>query len=513
MLLNELIKEIDIVEVFNFNENIDIKEIHYNSKNVVKGSLFVAIKGYKVDGHKFLKDAIEKGAVAIVVNEYQPEFSIPQIQVNDSRTVLSKLSAKLEGNPSKKIKVVGVTATNGKTSTSTLLNTILEENKYKTALLGTVVNKIADSYEKAIMTTPESKDLQKMFSKMVSCNVDVCTMEVSSAAQELKRVNDVDFDIVVMNNISKEHLEQHGTFEEYFKHKQKLVTQAKKEAISILNIDDESIKTLVSKTESKVITYSMNDENATIYCNEFNIQAKEPTFTITVNPQATQIIETLIPQTVQFSIRLQGFHSIMNALSTVIVAMVLGIDNTTIQNGLSNFHGVERRFQRIYNENFEIYDDHFANEGNVIATMRSISLMKYNKLTIVLAIRGSRGKEVNQDVLDAMLSWKNELNIERLIITSYSDFDIINNEVKENEKEFVLEYLNRNNISYEYIETLKSAIEKAVDLVDDKDIVLLAGCQGMDNGAKVLQEVLLNKKIIDKNHELNSIVNMRIAGE
>lgn len=507
MLLKQLLSYIEYEDCINVDENIVIDQIDYNSKNVVKNSLFVAIKGYKTDGHRFISDAVKNGAVALIVNEFNKALNIPQIKVKNARSTLSKLSAAIENYPSNKLKVVGITATNGKTTTTMMLDSILNKNNFKTALLGTVVNKVGDEIEKSVLTTPESKELQALFHKMVRKQVDVCTMEVSSAAQELKRVQDVDFDIVIMNNISKEHMEQHGSFENYFFHKKKLVTQAKKDAVVILNKDDNLVCELATQTEAQVFTYSIVDSSATVFCEKYDIQ--NATFTLVINEK----IGNCNPQKVDFKLKTGGLHSITNAISAIIAALVLNVDVEIIKSGIFEFSGVERRFQLIYDETFKVYDDHFANEGNVSATLKSISLMKYQQLIFVWAIRGNRGSEINFDVLNTMLKWKHALNINHFIVTSYTDFDIKNNVVSDQEKQFVFEFLTQNNISFTYKDKLHDAIALAIDVTKTNDLVVLAGCQGMDNGARLLCDILKSRNIIDETHLLNKIVDSRVAGE
>lgn len=413
----------------------------------------------------------------------------------------------------KKLKVVGVTATNGKTSTTTIIDSILRYSQYTTALLGTVVNKIGNYEEKAILTTPESKDLQKLFYKMIEEDIDVCVMEVSSNALELKRVHDVDFDIVAMNNISREHLDQHGSFENYFFYKQKLITEAKKEAIAIINLDDEYASTLLTKTKAQVITFSLKNEIADIYCSDIDINKIQPTFTLHVKqPIHLRNGKTIEQGSHEFTLSIGGYHSVMNATSAICCALCIGVKMNDIINGLKQFGGVERRFQLIYQDEFKVFDDHFANEGNVNATLQSVNMMQYENFNLVYAIRGDRGVQVNLDVIETLIKWKNRLKIKNLIVTAYEDFKIPNNIVTEEEKEIVLKTLDQHEIPYTYYPHLYDAIQHTINKSKQGDIVLLAGCQGMDNGAKTLLNVLKNNSNANCD-ALEKLVEKRVAGE
>src|SRR5699024_4454311 len=213
--LSTLLESIEIIQSWN-TKDIDINRLAYHSKRVSHGDLFVCIKGYQTDGHKYIMQAIANGAVAIIVEDYQEGWDIPQFQVKDSRKALAALSDTYFNYPSKSMKMIGITATNGKTTTSFITNTILEGHKLNTGLIGTVKVKYGDYVEPAVLTTPESLDLHRYFSEMVRHNISHTTMEVSSSALELNRVGNVDFDIVTLNNISREHIDLHGSFEEYY---------------------------------------------------------------------------------------------------------------------------------------------------------------------------------------------------------------------------------------------------------------------------------------------------------
>src|SRR5690625_4170118 len=162
MLLNDLIKNINIDKVVN-SRDVKITGIAYNSRHVTEGNLFVCIKGYKTDGHKFLKDAVKKGAKAAIVLKVDHTLDIPQYVVKDSRIALAQLSAVFYDYPSKKLNVIGVTATSGKTTTTYMLNAIFEKHKLKTGLIGSVILKIGEKYSQATLTTPDSLELQQYF--------------------------------------------------------------------------------------------------------------------------------------------------------------------------------------------------------------------------------------------------------------------------------------------------------------------------------------------------------------
>jgi len=188
-----------------------ISSIAYHTDRVDPGALFVCIRGYQTDGHLFLNKAVENGAVAAIVESFQEQVSVPQYLVKDSRLALAALADSYYEHPSRQLTLTGVTATNGKTSTTYMINQIFEAHGLQTGLIGTVIVKTGSRIRAAELTTPESLDLQGYFHEMVKEKVSHAVMEVSSSGLELNRVAYVDFNTVVVNNISREHIDLHGS--------------------------------------------------------------------------------------------------------------------------------------------------------------------------------------------------------------------------------------------------------------------------------------------------------------
>jgi len=255
--LKNLLNSIQVKQTFN-EKDLNIEGISYHSQKVTNGHLFVCIRGYKTDGHQYLPKAVKNGAVAAIVEEFQENISIPQYVVENSRIALARLGSAFYNNPSSKMKMIGITATNGKTTTSFMTNAMLENEGLKTGLIGTVVIKMHDYSTPAELTTPESLDLQYYLSQMVEREVSHVTMEVSSAALEANRVENVNYDIVTLNNISREHIDSHGSFEKYFEAKSSLITDASDKSFAVLNLDCPYSASLINKTKAEVITFGVN---------------------------------------------------------------------------------------------------------------------------------------------------------------------------------------------------------------------------------------------------------------
>ena len=248
------------------NIDIDIKNISCNSKKVTQDTLFVAIKGYDVDGHDYINDAIANGATAIMLEDINKirNIILPDnvtfIVTKDSRYSLAISACNFYGNPSRKFKLIGVTGTKGKTTTTYMIKTLLEAQGKKVGLIGTIENYIGeDSLGESERTTPESLDLQRMFAQMVEQKVEYVVMEVSSQALKLNRVAGIKFDVGVFTNFSKDHIsaKEHSDMEDYFNCKLELVKLSKH---GIINNDDEKVSTIKNLLPTKNIkTFSINN--------------------------------------------------------------------------------------------------------------------------------------------------------------------------------------------------------------------------------------------------------------
>lgn len=490
MKVQELINVLKIIGVRKPIGYQEVKGIANHSMNVEKGYIYVAIKGYITDGHKYIADAYSNGAIAAVVEEFSDDSEIPQYKVSNTREALSILSDQFYHHPSKDLRIIGVTATNGKTTTTYMLNSIMEEAGYKTGLIGSVINKIGDEFIPSVLTTPESLDLQKLLYKMKQENVEKVAMEVSSSALELGRVNNVDFDIVSFNNFTREHIDQHGSFEIYWEVKSSLIKNAKSNSFAILNLDDEYSMSLIGETKAKVITYSLKQQMGNFYAKDLVLADGRAKFTVVVNNPYEAFGKRIEMKEFPIVLGVPGYHSAANAMAAISIAMTDGISSEAIQEALLYFNGVERRFQYIYENDFFIIDDHFANRANINITLKTIENMDYNKLYLVYAIRGSRGVTVNRENAEALVEWKDKLNIDEVIATKSTEVVTSKDLVTHKEESVFDEVMKKSGICVYKYERLDDAIKYALGKAEKNDIVLLAGTQGMDHGGKVALDYL-----------------------
>jgi len=491
--LKNLLNSIQVKQTFN-GKDLNIEGISYHSQKVTNGHLFVCIRGYKTDGHKYLPQAVANGAVAAIVEEFQENISIPQYVVENSRIALARLGSAFYNNPSSKMKMIGITATNGKTTTSFMTNAMLENEGLKTGLIGTVVIKMHDYSTPAELTTPESLDLQYYLSQMVDKQVSHVTMEVSSAALETNRVENVNYDIVTLNNISREHIDSHGSFEKYFEAKSSLITDASDKSFAVLNLDCPYSASLINKTKAEVITFGVNSREGHIACKNLDLTTGRGKFTLEILKPFK--VDGILYEPTEFEIQLSvpGLHSVYNSMVAIIIGLLCGVSISTIQKTLSTFSGVERRFQFIFEEDIKIIDDHFANSGNIDVTLETLKYMDYEKLHIVYAIRGERGPIVNRENAETIVKWASKLELSEITATKSISHVTTKDRVTDEELQAFQDVMDEANIKVNLYDELPDSISHAISNAETGDLILLAGCQGMDFGADIaLKQIAVRK--------------------
>ena len=313
--------------------NTEIAGIAYDSREVKEGYIFVAISGFETDGHQYIADAVNNGAQAVIVEKEVDELEIPVIEVEDSRKALAQVSAKFYDYPAQKLTVVGVTGTNGKTTTTYLIEGILNNLGLETGLVGTIKNKVGHKEQSASRTTPESLDLQRMFAEMLADGVTHVVMEASSHALALDRVLAIDFDRKVFTNLSRDHLDFHENFEQYLAAKLKLFTSNDKP--SIINVDDARADKICNEIEGEAITYAIEEE-ADYRADNISVTAKGVQYDLLTRESSLEI-----------DLNLTGRFNVYNSLAAISTVASLDFSLAEIKTGLEKISGVPGRFELI----------------------------------------------------------------------------------------------------------------------------------------------------------------------
>jgi len=461
MKLSELITNLD-AKVIIGDLNLNIKGIYYDSRGIKRDFLFICIKGFTSDGHDFIDEAINRGAVALIVEkEISPRRGITIIRVDDSRKALAILANQFYGFPSRKLKLIGVTGTNGKTTITYMLRAIFQEAGFKTGLLGTAQNIIGDNINSSQMTTMESVDLQKTLKEMVEQKNDFAVMEVSSHALQLSRVEGCDFDSAIFTNISKEHFEIHKNFSNYLKAKKKLflsLNRSKKEAskkFAIINVDEEHSKDFIDCNKVNLITYGV-EKQAEIRARNIKIELKNSLF----------MVETPVGNTKIF-LNYSGRYNIYNALAATATAITQGIPLDTISRAFSKFYGAPGRYKLLeYGQNYTIVIDFAHNYhglGNILQNLRNFA--PHNVITVF----GHGGEKYNK-----VRATMGE------VLGTYSDYTVItaDNPKSEDPIEIAQEIergVKKTDKDYIIITDRVKAIKHALEKAEEGDIVLIAG--------------------------------------
>ncbi len=312
-----------------FEKDFEITDVCSDSRKVTKGSLFVAITGFKTDGHGYVKMAEEKGAVAAVVEHAIDGLSIPQIVVENSRKALAVASANFFNNPQKSLKVVGVTGTNGKTTTTTLIKQVLESFDHKCGLIGTNVNMIGDEEIPTERTTPESREFFELLARMRDGGCEYVIMEVSSHSLELDRVYGIQFAVAVYTNLSQDHLDFHGDMDTYFAAKAKLFERCDK---AVINIDDKYGKELAKTVKCETITYSTEDDTASLEAKNIVLKSDKVRFEAVMTAAISRV-----------NLGIPGQFSVYNALASIGACLCRDISLSDAAAALGNAHGVKGR--------------------------------------------------------------------------------------------------------------------------------------------------------------------------
>ncbi len=448
MKLSEVLQGISNIESAN---DFDVEGLSYDSRLVKKNHLFVAVKGLQADGHLFLKQAYDNGACAALVEAINPELALAQIKINDTRSSLAKAAANYYSHPSNDFHLIGITGTNGKTTTGFMLESIFEAAKQKTGLVGTVRCSIGGDECLSNHTTPESLDLQSIFNDMRKAKVNTAVVEVSSHAIDLHRVDCCSFNQLIFTNLTQDHLDYHKNFENYFQAKS-TVFKNNKQAAHIINIDDDYGKKLSSLSKAaKKITFGFN-QGADFWAQNININDYSSTFTL-----------NYLGHSYNFEILQGGAFNIYNALGAIAAAVNLGIEPEIIQLGLFNLTAVPGRFEILpLGTPFKVIIDYAHTPDGLENLLKSARQVTKGRLITLFGCGGERdrGKRPKMGKIAAALS-------DTAIVTSDNprgeDPAAIIEEVVAVDGHFVAE-LDR-----------RKAIRKAFEIAGDNDTVVIAG--------------------------------------
>ena len=374
MKLKEIVRELSFVG------NIEDKEVAFitdNSARIEAGCIFVCIEGRRFDGHTKAAEALEKGAVAVVV---QKDMGLEnQILVENTRSAYARICAAFYGHPERKLKIIGVTGTNGKTTTCFILKSVLDGMGHKTGLIGTVKNIVGDKEYPAALTTPDCYELFFLFDEMVKCGCEYCVMEVSSQALDQRRVDGIHFEAAIFTNLTRDHLDYHGTFEAYREAKHMLFENS---SVGIVNIDDENGEYMLEGTDCRRVTFSIDSDKCNYSAKNIRISASGVKYELLGDGGIGRI---------RFGV--PGKFSVYNSMGAAACLVEMGMDFKAVLEALESCKGIPGRMEVVPTETpYTVLIDYaHTPDGleNVLGCVREIT---EGKVIVVFGCGGDRDK-------------------------------------------------------------------------------------------------------------------------
>lgn len=475
MTIEQLLQGVAVKKALG-NLQTEISGVCYHSGKLLPGNIFVAVRGYRSDGHRFIGAAIEGGAAAVLVEEWQDGLQVPQVLVDDSRKALAILSSNWYDNPSKKLRLIGVTGTNGKTTVTYLVKEILERAGRKVGLIGTNQNMVGNMVLKSDHTTPESLELQELFSIMVREGVDDVVMEVSSHSLALNRVYGCWFAVAAFTNLTQDHLDFHGTMERYVAAKAKLFSMC---SSAVVNGDDPAAGKLLANASCPVSRFGEGADND-ICAKNISLHARGVEFSALGT---------------QFSLPIPGHFSVCNALCAIGICRTLGVELADIRTALSGVHGVKGRAEivDVPTEYTVMIDYAHSPDGleNILQTVRGFCR---GRLIVLFGCGGDRDK-TKRPIMGE-------------IAGRLADFCIVTSDNPRSEEpediiNDILPGLKPTGTPYEVICSRRDAIAFGLALARKDDVLLLAGkghetYQVLKNGTIEFDERVIVKEALNK---------------
>ena len=442
-----------------------VESIAYDSRRVQRNGLFVALRGEKSDGHDFIGAAIDKGATVIVAERAEKNPRATCVVVENTRTAMADLAARFYNYPARKLKLAGVTGTNGKTTTTFLIKHICEKAGMRTGLLGTVRYEIGERVLPAVRTTPESLDLQELLAQIRDAGCRAAAMEVSSHALAQDRTRGLEFDVAVFTNLTQDHLDYHGTMEKYFEAKAKLFEQLlqqekKSKPVAVINIDDRYGQKLIKKIDNKVsvVTFGVGS-NADFRASNYRMEFGGTSYQLDARGKSYLVRVPLI-----------GRFNVANSVAALAAANALGIGLREAVLSLGKSPQVPGRLEMVpAKRQFQVFVDYAHTPDALLNVLKTLRELQPHRLIVVFGCGGNRDREKRP-----LMGQVVDQNADHAIVTS-------DNPRKEDPDKIIAEIEKgfRGN-HFEKITDRAHAIARAVEIAQPRDIVLIAG-KGHEN--------------------------------
>jgi UDP-N-acetylmuramoyl-L-alanyl-D-glutamate--2,6-diaminopimelate ligase len=451
MLLRDLLKNISAKKIIG-NADVEIGDIVRDSRNAKAGSLFVCIPGEKLDGTSFAKDAASHGAVAILAEKPVENVDATVIVVDDVRLAMNKIVSEFYGYPQDKLKLVGITGTNGKTTSTCLIRSILAHFGKKSGLIGTNQYIIDKKSVKSTNTTPYATELIPLFKEMVDVGCEYCIMEISSIALALNKLSECKFEATAFTNLTQDHLDFHGTMENYLKAKEKLFTMCK---IGAVNVDDPASSEIIKNATCDILTFGIDNKSSV---RASNIQLKNTCVEFDV---------TYGGETVHVKLNIPGRFSVYNGLTAILTCINLGFNFKEIVAALGEAAGVKGRIESVEtNRDFSVIIDYAHSPDGLVNILNAVRGFAKGRVVTLFGCGGDRDKTKRPKM--------------GKIAGELSDFCIVTSDNPRTEDPSkiiadILPGISETSCEYVVIEDRHEAIKYAILNAKKDDVVVLVG--------------------------------------
>ena len=472
MLLEKLLVDVPGVLETRGSMEVPIDALMTNSREKTRNGLFFCISGLRFDAHNFAAQAVENGCTALIVERFV-DCQAVQVRVENARSAMAYIAAAFYGHPEKSLRMVGVTGTKGKTTTSYLMKAILEKAGLKTGLIGTTGNMIGDRHLPSNMTTPDPVDLHRCLRQMVDEGVEVVSMEVSAHAVDMHRLDGVTFEAACYTNLSQDHLDYFGTMENYFQAKKSFFTGGSVRNAA-LNADEETTERVIGELNIPYLTYGISAE-ADVFARDIEISENGVSFSIRLRGLEEMPIH----------MHLTGMFNVYNALAAASLAMILGIDQKAIREGLESVLNVPGRVEVLDTHTpYKVILDYAHSPDaleNVLTTVRTFT----KKRLIVLFGCGGDRDHGKRPIMGE-------------VVGRLADFSILTSDNPRTEDPNLIlrsieEGMKKTDGPYVIIENRREAIRYALEMGREGDVIILAG-----KGNETYQDIMGVKRPFDE---------------
>ncbi|MEA4999128.1 MAG: UDP-N-acetylmuramoyl-L-alanyl-D-glutamate--2,6-diaminopimelate ligase [Candidatus Limiplasma sp.] len=473
MLLTEIIRDVPGIIGTRGTLETDIGDLTINSREKTKAGLFFCIAGAKFDAHDFAAQAVENGCAALVVSRFLDDLPIAQIQVANVRSAIAYMAGAFFGHPARKLRLIGVCGTKGKTTTSYLIKAIMEKAGYRTGLIGTTGNMIGEKHLKSNLTTPDPIDLHRCFRQMVDAGVQVVSMEVSAHAVDMHRLDGLTFEAACYTNLSQDHLDYFHTMENYFETKKSFFMHGQV-LNAAFNADDETSARIIEDIKVPYLTFGIS-ANADMFARDIEISENGVNFRIQLRGVEEMDVH----------MQMTGMFNVYNALAAASLAMILGVDRESIRDGLYSVRAVPGRIEMLDTGTpYKVILDYSHSPDALENILRTVRMFTKKRVIVLFGCGGDRdhGKRPIMGEIGGKLA----------------DFSILTSDNPRTEDpdailEAIEEGMRVTSGKYTIIENRREAIRYALKMGREGDVIILAG-----KGHETYQEVMGVKKPFDE---------------